>query len=246
MPGNERRGTSTLAPGEVHVWVARPAAVSDASLARCVALLSDEERQRLSRFRFDRHRREAAVSRALVRTTLARYVDRAASAFRYRLGPYGRPYIDPPCGVAFNATNHPDLVACAVCLHEDIGVDVEPVSRGEEILAVASSVFSGPEIEALAALPAASRRDRAVSLWTCKEAYIKARGLGFSAPLREIAIDFPVDQRPALRFLSAIDEPDGWWLETRDHGGFRIAVAVRAANDVSLVVRDTEVVPVAS
>ena len=241
MTDHEGAGLVALAPGDVHVWLARPSTVTDATLARCVALLTEEERERVSRFRFERHRREAAVSKALVRATLARYVGRPSSALRYRFGRHGRPFVDPPCGVYFNATNHPELVACAVSVNEEIGVDLEPVSRGDEILECARTVFASPELAALRALPADAQRDRAVSLWTCKEAYIKALGVGFAAPLLEIAVDFSPGRRPRLRCLSAFDEPDGWWLDTRDLTGFRIAVAMRGGGaDVKLVLREID------
>ncbi len=224
---------------QVDVWYARPAAASADDLARCLALLSPEERVRIQAFHFERHAREASISRALVRRMLATYVDRAAETFCYRLGPFGRPHVEPPCGVAFSAANHPDLVACAIAGTEEIGIDVEPVSRGDEILEVAALVFAAPEIAALAALSLDARRDRAVSLWTCKEAYIKARGLGMSAPLREIVVDFPAGARPTIRFLSAVDAPDGWWLDTRDVHGVRLAIAVRSrGTDVRLVVEE--------
>ena len=233
-----------LGSGEVHAWTARPPALSDETVARCAALLSGDERERISRFLFERHRREATVSRALVRATLARYVGRPASTFRYRLGPHGRPSVDPPCGIDFNATNHPGLVACAVTLAAALGIDVEPLSRGDEILEVARTVFSAPELLGLEALAEDARRDRAVSLWTLKEAYVKARGLGLSAPLHDIVVEFPHGERPTVRFLDDVDQPEGWWLDTRDVGDFRLAVAVRGAGeDVKLVVHGQWPVP---
>ncbi|HSO38085.1 MAG TPA: 4'-phosphopantetheinyl transferase superfamily protein [Labilithrix sp.] len=233
-----------LTPGEVRVWVARPAAASARELARYRALLSAEETERIARFHFERHARESTVSRALVRLMLARFAGAPPESFRYRPGPYGRPQVEPPCGVWFNATNHPELVACAVALTEEIGVDVEPLARADEILEVAGTVFSPPELESLALLPdGAARRDRAVSLWTCKEAYIKARGLGFSAPLKEIVVEFPAGERPTIRFLSATDQSAGWWLDQRDLHGVRLAIAVRASAEPRLVVEELETSP---
>src|SRR5690606_24692645 len=111
-------------------------------------------------------------------------------AWVWKLGEYGKPSPDPPCGVFFNASNHPGLVACGVARSSELGIDVEPRARGDEILDVARDVFSSPELRALYALEGERRLERAVSLWTAKEAYIKARGWGFSAPLREIFVDF--------------------------------------------------------
>ncbi len=72
----------------------------------------------------------------------------------------------------------------------EVGVDVEAFSRAEEIVPLAPKVFSLAEQEQLNALPAAERPHRALSLWTLKEAYIKARGMGLSLPLRGISFLF--------------------------------------------------------
>ncbi len=231
-------GRRPLSRGEVHIWLVAPPRESDADVAQWSTLLSDEERLHVARHRFERHRREAAVSRALVRATLAEYIERDPSTFCYRVGAFGRPSLEPQEAVHFNATNHPELVACAVSLDPQIGVDLEPLARGGEILEVAETVFSSPERAALAALPPEQRAERAVALWTCKEAYIKAVGTGFSASLLDIVVEFPEAAPPTLRFLAGIDDPAAWRLATRDVDGFRVAVAVRTAvSDIEVVVR---------
>ena len=236
MSGDEE---SILAGDQVHVWFARPTVFSADALARCAALLSEEERARVARFHFERNRRESTVSRALVRATLARYLGSPATSFAYRLGPHGRPHVEPPSALDFNATNHPDLVACAVVRDGVVGVDVEPLSRGDQILGVAPSVFSAPERDALDALADDARRDRAVSLWTCKEAYIKARGFGLSGPLQEIVVEYPPGASPTIRFLEGVDVPSGWSLAMRDFHDCRIAVAARTrSGTMEMVVRE--------
>jgi 4'-phosphopantetheinyl transferase len=202
---------------EVRVYVARPANV-DASAAR--ALLTDEERTWLASFRFERDRHEHLVSRALVRACLAHHLGERPESFRFRLAEHGKPSLHPPRDVFFNASNHRDVVVCALSRHPDLGVDVEPVTRGDEILEVVETVFSPPEMAALRALPLPERRTRAVTLWTVKEAYIKALGLGLSAPLREMTIDHDADP-PVVA-----GEPE-WFLDVSDRDGARIAVAVR-------------------
>ena len=74
-------------------------------------------------------------------------------------------------------------------------MDVESFSRAEEIVPLAPRVFSAAERAQLDALPAAERPDRALSLWTLKEAYIKARGMGLSLPLQEISFLFEGEGR---------------------------------------------------
>jgi 4'-phosphopantetheinyl transferase len=206
-----------IADDEVRVYVARPANV-DAHTAR--ALVTAEERTWLASFRFDRDRHEHLVSRALVRACLARHLGERAESFRFRAGEHGKPSLDPLRDLFFNASNHRDVVVCALSRHPELGVDVEPVTRGDEILEVVETVFSPAEIVALRALPLPERRARAVTLWTVKEAYIKALGLGMSAPLREMTIDHDADP-PVVA-----GEAD-WFLDVSDRQDARIAVAVR-------------------
>lgn len=207
----------SLGVDEVHVWLARPASVDVAKLAQ---VLSKAERRRADAFRFERHRRESIVTRALMRTTLSRYGALAPADWVFREGAHGRPAVDPPCGLFINATNHPNLVACVVARTDEVGIDLEPLSRAPAMLEVSREVFAPTELGALGPLNLPDREDLAVTLWTRKEAYIKALGLGFSAPVREIVVD------------PAADPPAGFFFDVRDvHAGelFRLAVAVRGA-----------------
>jgi 4'-phosphopantetheinyl transferase len=202
---------------EVRIYVARPALV-DAERAR--ALVTEQERAWLAKFRFDRDRHEHLVSRALVRACLAHPLHARPESFRWRLGEHGKPSLDPAGELFFNASNHRDVVVCALARHEALGVDVEPTTRGDQILEVTHTVFSTAERAALERMSLAQRRDRAVTLWTAKEAYIKALGLGLSAPVRDITID--LDVAPYV----VVGDP-GWFLETVDRHDARVAVAVR-------------------
>lgn len=220
-----------IADDEVRVYVARPAQV-DAAKAR--AFVTEDERTWLDTFRFERDRHEHLVSRALVRACLARHLGDPPTSFRWRLGAYGKPSLDPARDLFFNASNHRDVVVCAVSLHEELGVDVEGIARGDEILGVVDTVFSKIEIAALRALPLPARRERAVTLWTVKEAYIKALGLGMSAPLRSMTID--LDASPPV-----VAGEDGWHLVTFDRHAARIAVALRGpASPPRVVIEDGE------
>src|SRR5205814_2333324 len=85
---------------------------------------------------------------------LSRHGPLAPGSWRFLENDHGRPEIDPPCGLRFNATNAPALVACAVAEEAEIGIDVEPRSRAGQILEVATSVFSDLELDELRALGA--------------------------------------------------------------------------------------------
>ena len=216
---------------EVDVWIARPSSTDDPALvAEYEGLLTDDERNRLRAFRFEKHRREYLVTRALVRTALSTYGSTPPAAWRFATNAYGRPAIDPPSALRFNLSNHPTMVVCAVVTGAEIGVDVEPLDRAGDILSVATTVFAPGELAELRALPRAMAREHAVSLWTLKEAYIKARGMGLALPLDAFAFSFDGPGAPRIAFTRAIDDrPDRWAFRTLDVDGHRIAIAVERA-----------------
>ena len=212
----------------VDVWIAEPQTIDDPELLSAYErLLSDSERERQRAFVFDENRREYLVARALVRTTLSRYAATGPSEWRFTNNAHGRPAVDPPSALRFNLAHHPTLVVCALSSGgAELGVDVEPLRRGSEILKIAETTFAPRELSDLRALPAELARDRAVSLWTLKEAYVKARGLGLALPLRGFAFSFEQPE-PQISFgADSDDRPERWAFRTQDVNNHRIAIAV--------------------
>lgn len=166
----------------VELWYLTTGSVIDHALvATCEALLAPEERARGEAFVFPIHRHEHLVTRALARAVLARHVGGTPGELAFQRTEHGRPELVPPPALRFNLTNTVHLVACAVSPDgAEVGVDAEPLSRAEDVLAVAETVFTAREREALGHVTGEARRRRAVGLWTAKESYMKARGLGLS------------------------------------------------------------------
>ena len=87
----------------------------------------------MARLVFDRDRRAFLMTRALVRTTLSRYAPVAPADWRFITNAHGRPEIlDRPAGVPdlrFNISHTDGLIACAVTIGREVGVDVEHIGR---------------------------------------------------------------------------------------------------------------------
>ena len=217
------------------LWCAYPADLQgDGVAAACAALLSDEERARVARFKFERNRLESLATRALVRTALSRSRPVSPRGWQFKSNAQGKPEVDPECGLRFNLSNSVGLVVCLVAEGgSDVGVDVELFERAEQIMEVLPKVFSPIEQAQLEALPEAERRDRALSLWTLKESYIKARGLGLLIPLDKFSFAFDESGGIRLEMDSSLDDTaERWRFCQIDHAGHRIAVMVdRSAAD---------------
>jgi 4'-phosphopantetheinyl transferase len=214
----------------LNLWCAYPDDLLTEGVAeRCAALLTEEERALVARFKFERHQREALTTRALVRTALSRYRSIAPEDWRFTANAQGKPEMEPECGLRFNLSNSLGLVVCLVAEDADVGVDVESRERAGEILKLAPEVFSARERAQLESLPEADKLGRALSLWTLKEAYIKARGLGLALALDKFSFLLGTDGVRLEMDPGLEDEAGRWRFCLLDWAGHRIAAVVERA-----------------
>ena len=202
LPANVVLATATPADS---VWPERSAAL--------LAVLSDDERVKLRRFRFERDRRMYLVAHALLRNTLSCYADVPPEAWQFRPGSHGRPEISAPATqLRFSLSHTAGLAACAVILERDIGVDVEDRSR-PVAADVAERFFSERERRDLRRASIDHRDGKFLEYWTLKEAYAKARGLGLSLPLEQFSVYPERGGQWRIAFEPPLnDDPARWWL----------------------------------
>jgi 4'-phosphopantetheinyl transferase len=124
------------------------------------------------------------TGRALVRRGLSRLIDVDPADWRFAANRFGRPEVSSPAEgrrLRFSASRTTGLVMVAVTTGCEVGAAVERlVAYPEEIV---RQFFSANEIDAIRRAPDADRSMLFIRLWTLKEAYLKARGLGLSLPL---------------------------------------------------------------
>lgn len=198
---------------EVHFWhVVVPTGATHIPTEK-VALLSPEEQARLWRFVFQRDRRRYLMTRLLVRRVLSRYAPIAPVDWIFERNEYGRPRIAND-GLAyrlnFNVTHSEGLILVAITRNRTVGVDAEKFVTGAP-LEVADDFFSSSEVQALHSLPELDKSRRFWELWTLKESYIKARGMGLSIPLDCFSFDFLDETLVKLRFDEGLDDCSTRW-----------------------------------
>jgi 4'-phosphopantetheinyl transferase len=231
-----RSGLEPLGPSDVHVWFRLTEAVTDRTLSDALELLSADERARHDRLRFPWDRRDFALAHALLRASLSRYSAQPASSWRFIQTDRGKPVLDPP-SYGFNLSHTRGLVACVVARGGDVGIDVERVEGTSDIGSLAASRFSRFEVEQLAACPAGVRHDRFFEIWTLKEAYAKAIGLGLGHPLDSTTFD--LTSRDAIGFAHDSGEAGQWRFHLFSPAPrFRLALAVRSAPAPHIVTRE--------
>ena len=218
-----------------------PERIRDPELLRAYdALLTEDERKKRDRFRFEKDQHSCLVTRALVRTVLSRYEDVDPKDWRFVMNDYGRPEIAEPQSarsLKFNLSHTNGLIACIVARERDIGVDVEDRERSGKLLSVAHRFFSPTEVAALRKLPEKEQLDRFFLYWTLKESYIKARGMGLVIPLSHFSFLF--ENAISIAFDPRLeDDPESWQFTALSYSR-RHAVAAsfrcKAGEEVRLV-----------
>jgi 4'-phosphopantetheinyl transferase len=166
----------------VHVWRAAlnvPTARFDALRAH----LTPKEVARAERYRFAAPSRRFVAARGLLREILGAYLDMPPARLRLRQNAWGKPRLtEPQDALQFNLAHTSDLLLVAVSANRAVGIDVESIHPVQNLDGLVSRTFSSNERAAFRKLPRSQRLEAFFATWTRKEAYMKARGLGFGLP----------------------------------------------------------------
>jgi 4'-phosphopantetheinyl transferase len=212
-----------VASDTAHLWSLDTEVFQEAATAHAwLALLEDHERLRYATYATSAARREYLAARALARTALAHYSGKPAHALRFRIDHLGRPELtSPPMpGLRFSLSKTTGLVVGLFAFDREVGVDLELVSP-IAVIEMAECHYTSAEQEELLALQDAARLSRFYELWTLREAYLKARGIGLLLPLHELAFHPSAPGGVRAAFGRVIgDDPARWqfdltWLADR-------------------------------
>jgi 4'-phosphopantetheinyl transferase len=230
---------------EVDLWLSPEPLQLDAHKARQYeAMLSAAEKQRWQRFLQAGDRDRFLHARALTRTVLARYLgDVEPAALAFSQGSWGKPTLAHSAHAQgrqermpfFNLSHTRGMAVLAVTAAAEIGVDVESIDRRVEVLALSERYFSAREHEQILQLSDRQQRERFFAVWTLKEAYLKARGLGLRLALDSFSFDCST-LAIHLEESEAAHSGGGWRFRLLEQGEFRIALALQHKSAASLIV----------
>lgn len=212
----------------IHLWCVANTSLQQADLA----ILDAEELLRYRRIAAPELKQQFWQTRLAIRHVLSLYAPQVpASQWRFARNAHGKPELEAPlfpCPLRFNITHTPGIIVIAVCTGGELGVDVEHGARSSRRLAVAERYFSAPEVSALRLLDDAQQRERFTALWTLKEAYSKACGVGLANVLGGVSFHLQA-QAIDVRFSPQRDELAAPWRfwQLRMAGAYRVALALR-------------------
>lgn len=187
------------------------------------ALLTDDEIERVARLLTPRLQSRAAAARAILRAKIADRMGGDPKGVMFELGSHGKPKLVGEERYHFSVSHSAERLVIATSQIAEIGVDVELMTLDRDVDAAAKFALNADDRAALDALPGDRRKLGFLRLWTAKEAFLKAIGIGLHRSMRLVVID------PAG--LATLGESAVWRPQGATLDGVRLDLADASIGD---------------
>ena len=165
--------------------VKKPTCISLETMQSVLSHLPIEKQNKIRRYiRIDDQYR-SLIAQLLMRICINEYSGCTLSKMEFISDSHGKPFLSGFNDIYFNISHSGEWIVCAVDVRP-IGIDVEYIH--DISLHIAQRFFSLSESKQLFLQSPGSQLDYFYKLWTLKESYIKAIGVGLSKPLSSFSI----------------------------------------------------------
>jgi 4'-phosphopantetheinyl transferase len=142
---------------------------------------------------------------------LENYTGIKAEKINFLFNKYNKPFLNDHV-IEFNLSHSKDFVLIGFTKNHALGVDVEYINPTIDFFDLAPRVFTKNEQKQLGSISLNMQRFAFYQGWTCKEAFIKAKGKGLAFPL----LEFEVSLMPGkIKLINTFYEPkdkNSWTL----------------------------------
>jgi 4'-phosphopantetheinyl transferase len=140
--------------------------------------LLKDELERLNGYFFENDKHRFALGRFILRRYISKISKIEVPEIQFCYNKFGKPYLEVLPSINFSISHSENFVTVALN-NELIGIDIE-YKRNSFSLPISDYVFSRNEILYLQNLNKTELLDEFYRIWTVKESFIKAIGLGLS------------------------------------------------------------------
>ena len=206
-----------------------------------IEVLNSVERARAARFARADDREHYVATHLFVREIIASYLDCLPVAVPLRASAFGQPLIiGHEQQLQYSLAHCAEYAVVAVSVATAVGVDIECARAVPNAVAIAERFFAADEAQIVRSVGAEHRNAVFLQLWTSKEAFVKAIGLGLRYDLRSFSVAGAEGTSPYFRSIETpYGPPSQWSLVSKHSRSCIVAVAIRATNavviDVGLV-----------
>jgi 4'-phosphopantetheinyl transferase len=212
----DSRANIALSDDSISIWRVE-LEIPESEIEVAAEILSSDEQKRATGFHRVSDRKHFIVARAALRLILARYLNVDPRQISFDYNAFGKPRLMDGAHYAdlrFSLAHCSGVALYAFAIGREIGVDLEFIEPDFATIGLARSVFAPEEMAALSAL---SKEDFVAGFyrcWTRKEAYVKAKGLGLSLPLKSFVVSVAPPNETSLLVAdrNEIGEQTRWTL----------------------------------
>jgi 4'-phosphopantetheinyl transferase len=186
---------------QVHVWVTS-LDLPTAKINQLATFLSPDEVTRANKFHFLEHKKRFFTARGILRQLLGNYLNINPNKIEFEYGNRGKPQLAVSINnssLQFNVSHSQEYALYGFTHHHLIGVDIEYLCGMRNVTELAKRFFTHKEFQLIANLTDEEQQQKAFfQLWTVKEAYLKANGVGLSGSLTDIEVTLNLVNHPEL------------------------------------------------
>lgn len=219
----------------VDIWLVESESIREEDIPELSTLLDLVEMERYRRFKNDNAQKEFITGKLATRHLFSYYrPEIPPKEWRFATNHYGKPFqSEPKCRdpLHFNLSHSNGLVAICIGDKREIGVDIERIHTVSTTRELAEQCFSDDELTTFYRLDSSLRNEYFFTLWTLKEAYIKARGMGVSLDLKSFSISFNIENTDTISLTThdTVDTNHNPWnfKSFTPEAGYKMAIAFR-------------------
>ena len=216
---------------EIHVWQVNLDQPEN-NWENIFEILSTDEKERASRFHFEKDKRRFTVARGILRQILGRYLNEKPHKIQFEYSPYGKPRFGSESGfgdLKFNLSHSEDLGLVAITQNRNIGIDLERIRQDLYTEEIAARFFCENERNSLEKLCKTEKNARFFQYWTRKEAFLKCMGKGLSFPMENCDVSLTAGKE--FSSLKIQNEISGWQVKDLfPYIGYAAAIVIEGEN----------------
>ena len=198
-----------LTTDDVHVWTFNRLDMPENLMAQMHDWLPAEDQRQAERYKMPDDRIRFCIGRTMVRYLSGRYMGLDGQTLKLAQNDQSKPYwADAGQCLQFNLSHSGAWVVMAFTPALSVGIDVQERAIGPKFdaLKLADHAYHPDEIAALTRAGEEDRIHLFHDIWVCKEAIIKATGLGLHEDLRRFSV-LPLPEMQDWRKMEAMGNP---------------------------------------
>ena len=153
--------------------------------------LSEDEKERADKLKVKQKRKQFIVSRSVLRKLISNCIDKNYDEIKFYYAEHDKPFIKEKHNnktIKFNISHSEDYILIALTLENRVGIDIEKINKKIDAESLSKRFFSQNEYEYLKSIEINKKLDAFYTIWTKKEAFIKATGKGVAFGLDKFSV----------------------------------------------------------